>query len=119
METACSYGSKAAAYSSPTAEDVSLEVIMEGDGPRMGEDAELTIRLRNVSSEPRTVTLHSQLAVMYYTGVHKDTVKKDKVDEEILPNEGEQLGLLTNGLTKVFFELFHIFAHCNQKFKFI
>ncbi|XP_043985259.1 protein-glutamine gamma-glutamyltransferase K-like [Gambusia affinis] len=91
VETACRYGSKAAAYSSPTAEDVSLEVIMEGDGPRMGEDAELTIRLRNVSSEPRTVTLHSQLAVMYYTGVHKDTVKKDKVDEEILPNEVNDL----------------------------
>ncbi|XP_054916302.1 protein-glutamine gamma-glutamyltransferase K-like isoform X2 [Poeciliopsis prolifica] len=91
VETACSYGSKAAAYSSPTAEDVSLEVIMEGVGPRMGEDAELTIRLRNVSSEPRTVTLHSQLAVMYYTGVHKDTVKSDKVDEQILPNEVNDL----------------------------
>ncbi|XP_014845609.1 PREDICTED: protein-glutamine gamma-glutamyltransferase K-like [Poecilia mexicana] len=91
VETACSYGSKAAAYSSPTAEDVSLEVVMEGDGPRMGENAELTIRLRNVSSELRTVTLHSQLAVMYYTGVHKDTVKKDTVDEEILPNEVNEL----------------------------
>ncbi|KAM4738489.1 protein-glutamine gamma-glutamyltransferase K-like [Anableps anableps] len=86
VETACRYGSKAAAYLSPMTEDVTLEVIMVGDGPKMGEDAELTIRLRNISSERRTVTLHSQLAVMYYTGVHKATVKKDKVDEEILPN---------------------------------
>ncbi|XP_015251619.1 PREDICTED: protein-glutamine gamma-glutamyltransferase K [Cyprinodon variegatus] len=91
VETACSFGSKAAAYSPPTAEDVTLEVIMEGDGPKMGADAELTIRLKNSSSEQRTVTLHSQLAVMYYTGVHKATVKKDKADLELLPNEENDL----------------------------
>lgn len=91
VETACRYGSKAAAFSSPTAEDVTLEVIMDGDGPKMGQDAELTIRLKNISSEQRNVTLHSQLAVMYYTGVHKVTVKKDKVDVEILPVDDQDL----------------------------
>ena len=89
METACSYGSKAEAYSSPTAEDVSVEVIMDGEGPKMGRDAELTIKMKNSSNEQRKVSLHSQLAVMYYTGVHKATVRKDETDVEILPNEGE------------------------------
>lgn len=89
METACSYGSKAEAYSPPTAQDVSVEVTMKGKGPEMGGDAELTIVLRNSSSEQRTVILHSQVAVMYYTGVHKATVRKDNTDVDLLPNEGE------------------------------
>ncbi|XP_070764611.1 protein-glutamine gamma-glutamyltransferase K-like [Enoplosus armatus] len=87
VETACSYGSKAEAFSSPTAEDVSVEVTMEGEGPKMGGDAELTIMLRNSSSEQRKVVLHSQVAVMYYTGVHKDTFRKDRTDVDMLPNE--------------------------------
>lgn len=89
METACSYGSKAEAYSPPTAQDVSIEVTMEGEGPKMGGDAELTVWLRNSSGEQRSVILHSQVAVMYYTGVHKATVRKDRTDVDILPNEGE------------------------------
>lgn len=89
METACSYGSKAEAYSSPTAADVTVEVSMDGEGPKMGGDAELTIMLRNSSSEERKIILHSQAAVMYYTGVHKATVRKDETDVDLLPNEGE------------------------------
>lgn len=89
METACSYGSKAEAYSSPTAEDVSVEVTMDGEGPKMGRDAELTITLQNSSSQQRTVILHGQVAVMYYTGVHKATVRKDDTDVDLPPNEGE------------------------------
>lgn len=53
----------------------------------MGADAELNIILRNSSSVPRTITLNSQVSVMYYTGVHKAIVKKDKVEVELLPNE--------------------------------
>ncbi|XP_059197526.1 protein-glutamine gamma-glutamyltransferase K-like [Centropristis striata] len=91
VETACSYGTKAEAYSPPTAEDVSVEVTMDGEGPRMGKDAELTIVLRNSSSEQRNLFLHSQVAVMYYTGVHKATVRKDTTNVEILPNEEKTL----------------------------
>eukprot|EP00064_Thunnus_orientalis_P005006 superscaffoldBa00000475_g5019 len=87
VETACRYGSKSDAYSSPIAEDVSVEVTMDGEGPKMGRDAELTITLRNSSSENRKVMLHSQAAVMYYTGVHKTTVIRDKTDVDLLPNE--------------------------------
>lgn len=87
VETACRYGTKAEAYTSPTAEDVSLEVSMDGTGPQMGSDAHLTIRLTNSSSENRNISLHSQVAVMYYTGVHKATVRRDKTDVDLLPNE--------------------------------
>uniref|UniRef100_A0A8D0CN88 Protein-glutamine gamma-glutamyltransferase K n=1 Tax=Scleropages formosus TaxID=113540 RepID=A0A8D0CN88_SCLFO len=79
VEIACRYGSKPEVYATPTAEDVSLEVIMDGEGPCMGGDAELSITLQNKSAEPRTATLHSQVTVMYYTGVLKATIKKDSI----------------------------------------
>ncbi|KAJ0032221.1 hypothetical protein NQD34_002302 [Periophthalmus magnuspinnatus] len=91
VETACRYGTKAEAYTSPTAEDVSLQVSMEGTGPQMGRDADLTVSLKNSSSENRTVLLHSQAAVMYYTGVHKATVRRDTTDINLLPNEVKML----------------------------
>nr|XP_020459173.1 protein-glutamine gamma-glutamyltransferase K-like isoform X2 [Monopterus albus] len=90
VETACHYGSKASTYSSPTA-DVTIEVTMDGEGPKMGQDAELTIKLQNSSSAQRTVTLHGQAAVMYYTGVLKATVRKDEVVMEVMPNEVKSL----------------------------
>uniref|UniRef100_A0A8C5H280 Protein-glutamine gamma-glutamyltransferase K n=1 Tax=Gouania willdenowi TaxID=441366 RepID=A0A8C5H280_GOUWI len=71
VETASRYGSKPEVYAVPMAEDVSVEVLMEGEGPRMGADAQLNIVVTNMSSEPRQTTLHSQAAVMYYTGVLK------------------------------------------------
>lgn len=91
VETACSYGSKAEAFSASTAEDVTVTVALEGEGPAMGQDAELSIMLRNSSSEPRTLDLHSQASVMYYTGVHKATVRRDRTDVDILPNEVKML----------------------------
>lgn len=88
VETASRYGSKPNVYSTPMAEDVSVEVKMEGEGPRMGADAQLTINVKNLSSQPRRATLHSQAAVMYYTGVLKGTIKKDLIPVELQPNEG-------------------------------
>uniref|UniRef100_A0A667ZZ23 Protein-glutamine gamma-glutamyltransferase K n=1 Tax=Myripristis murdjan TaxID=586833 RepID=A0A667ZZ23_9TELE len=85
VETAARYGSKPEAYSSPTAEDVFLDVSMDGEGPRMGGDAQLNIVLRNSSLQNRKVLLHSQVAVMYYTGVQKATVRKDVTEVELLP----------------------------------
>uniref|UniRef100_A0A8C2XBA0 Protein-glutamine gamma-glutamyltransferase K n=1 Tax=Cyclopterus lumpus TaxID=8103 RepID=A0A8C2XBA0_CYCLU len=60
-------------------EDVCIEVKMEGEGPRMGADAQLSILVKNLSSQPRRTTLHSQVAVMYYTGVLKGTIKKEQI----------------------------------------
>ncbi|KAM8889076.1 protein-glutamine gamma-glutamyltransferase K-like isoform 1-T2 [Synchiropus picturatus] len=91
VETACRYGTKAQAYSPPTAEDVTMEVTMDGDAAKMGNDADLTIKLQNSSTEERRIALHSQVAVMYYTGVHKATVKKDKTDLVLLPSEEKVL----------------------------
>uniref|UniRef100_A0A3B5LDS1 protein-glutamine gamma-glutamyltransferase n=1 Tax=Xiphophorus couchianus TaxID=32473 RepID=A0A3B5LDS1_9TELE len=88
VETACRYGSKPDVYCSPAAEDVSVEVKIDGEGPRMGNDAKLSIVVKNQSSQPRQTTLHSQVAVMYYTGVLKNAIKKDKMPVELLPNEG-------------------------------
>lgn len=87
VETASRYGSKPEAYSTPMAEDVSVEVKMDGEGPQMGADAKLSILVKNLSAQPRRTTLHSQVAVMYYTGVPKGTVKKEKIPVELLPNE--------------------------------
>lgn len=89
VETACSYGSKAAAFSSSAAEDVSLKVSMDGKGPKMGQDAELSITLLNSSAEHRTIVLHSQVSVMFYTGVHKAIIGRDRTDVSIQPNEGK------------------------------
>lgn len=88
VETASRFGSKPEVYSAPMAEDVGVEVKMEGEGPRMGTDAKLSILVKNLSSQPRRATLHSQAAVMYYTGVLKGTIKKDQIPVELLPNEG-------------------------------
>ncbi|XP_061747407.1 protein-glutamine gamma-glutamyltransferase K [Nerophis ophidion] len=87
VETASRYGSKPDVYTPAVAEDVSLEVRMEGEGPRMGADAHLSLLVKNLSSEPRRTTLHSQVAVMYYTGVVKGTIKKEQLPVELLPNE--------------------------------
>lgn len=88
METASRYGSKPNAYSAAIAEDVSVEVKMDGEGPRMGADAKLSILVKNLSSSPRRTTLHSQVAVMYYTGVLKGAIKKEQLPVELLANEG-------------------------------
>ncbi|XP_061550020.1 protein-glutamine gamma-glutamyltransferase K [Phycodurus eques] len=87
VETASRFGSKPDVYSTAMAEDVNLEVKMVGEGPRMGADAHLSIVVKNLSSQPRRTTLHSQVAVMYYTGVVKGTIKKEQLPVELLPNE--------------------------------
>lgn len=87
VETASRHGSKPDVYSSPSAEDVSMEVKMDGEGPKMGADAQLSIIVKNLSSQPRQATLHSQVAVMYYTGVLKGTIKKEQMPVELQPNE--------------------------------
>ncbi|XP_061588777.1 protein-glutamine gamma-glutamyltransferase K [Cololabis saira] len=87
VETASRYGSKPEVYSAPMAEDVRVDVKMDGEGPKMGCDAQLSIVVKNMSSQARQATLHSQVAVMYYTGVLKNAIKKDKIPVDLLPNE--------------------------------
>lgn len=73
------------------ATDVTLAITMKGEGPRTGEDAHLSIDLKNGSSEKRSTILHSQVAVMYYTGVQKAVMKKDDIVVQLQPNEGNRL----------------------------
>ncbi|XP_068427753.1 protein-glutamine gamma-glutamyltransferase K [Clinocottus analis] len=87
VETASRFGSKPDVYSTAVAEDVCIEVKMEGEGPSMGTDAQLSIVVKNLSSQPRRTTLHSHVAVMYYTGVLKGTIRKEQMPVELLPNE--------------------------------
>ena len=102
METASRYGSKPEAYSAATAEDVSIHVALDGDGPRMGSDADLSITFTNGSSEQRSVILHSQVAVMYYTGVHKATLRRDRTQVDLPPDSGEpqKASVLHTGMFK-------------------
>uniref|UniRef100_A0AAY4CQF8 Protein-glutamine gamma-glutamyltransferase K n=1 Tax=Denticeps clupeoides TaxID=299321 RepID=A0AAY4CQF8_9TELE len=91
VETASLYGSKPDVYTSSAAKDVTVEAALEGEGPRMGDDAELSIFLRNSSSAPRTLTLHSQATIMYYTGVLKANIRKDQTPVDLEPGEEKTL----------------------------
>ena len=90
VEIAARYGSTPEVYTAATVEDVSIKVTMtDEDGPRMGSDYKLNITFTNSSSEQRTVIIHGQVAVMYYTGVHKATVSRDRKEVDLLPGAGE------------------------------
>ncbi len=90
VDTACQYGSKAAIYNISSANDVSIQITTDGEEPQLGSDVKLAITVTNTSSELRTFTLHGQVAIMYYTGVYKATVRKDQIPVELQPNEGER-----------------------------
>uniref|UniRef100_A0A8C1VBX5 Protein-glutamine gamma-glutamyltransferase K n=1 Tax=Cyprinus carpio TaxID=7962 RepID=A0A8C1VBX5_CYPCA len=77
LETALRHGLRRCTYPLPCAEDVVCEVNLKGDGSCVGKDAVLCINLKNKCSSPRSVTLYSQAAAMYYTGVRKTFLKKD------------------------------------------
>ncbi|XP_057214865.1 protein-glutamine gamma-glutamyltransferase K-like [Triplophysa rosa] len=62
---------------------------MDEEEPQLGADAKLSITIQNTSSEQRSVTLFGQVEVVYYTGVHKATVKKDQVPVDLQPSEVE------------------------------
>ncbi|XP_073730952.1 protein-glutamine gamma-glutamyltransferase K [Misgurnus anguillicaudatus] len=91
VETACKYGTKAAVYCPSGTEDVTIQITMDEEEPQLGTDAKLSITIRNTSSEQRSVTLFSQVSVVYYTGVHKATVKKDQIPVDLQPNEVESV----------------------------
>ncbi|XP_043086029.1 protein-glutamine gamma-glutamyltransferase K-like [Puntigrus tetrazona] len=87
MERASRFGSKPTLYPSPTGNDMSVEIVMDGAGPHIGEDAKLSIVVKNNSSSQRTTSLLYEVMVMYYTGVLKTTVKKDRIPLTLKPQE--------------------------------
>lgn len=98
METACSYGSKRSIYSPTSASDVSVEVALEGDGPCVGQDAVLSVLLKNSSSAARSVDLYSQVAAMRNSEANKTFLKKDRTRVELKPHEGEIKAHMNNTL---------------------
>lgn len=89
VETACRNGFKQSIYPLSNTEDVIIEVNMKGDGPCVGQDVMLSIIMKNKCRSPRSLTLYSQVAAMYYTGAQKALVKKDKTLIELKSYEGE------------------------------
>nr|XP_021325485.1 transglutaminase 1 isoform X1 [Danio rerio]XP_021325486.1 transglutaminase 1 isoform X1 [Danio rerio] len=87
VESASRFGSRPTLYPSPSGTDVSLEVQMSGAGPRIGEDVQLSIVLKNSSSAQRSASLLYEALVMYYTGVLKQSLKKDRITLELQPRE--------------------------------
>ncbi|XP_051947275.1 protein-glutamine gamma-glutamyltransferase K-like isoform X2 [Xyrauchen texanus] len=85
LETAIRHGSKRCISPLPCAGEVTVKVTMQGEGPCVGKDAVLSIVLKNTCDSPRTVTLYSQVAATYYTGVHNALVRKGKLDIELKP----------------------------------
>ncbi|KAG2463203.1 TGM1 glutamyltransferase, partial [Polypterus senegalus] len=86
VETACRYGTKPNVYDGPEAEDILVEVNTE-ESVQMGSDACMKILLKNSSSTSRTIRLQGHVAVMYYTGVLKGTIKKEKTEVVLQANE--------------------------------
>ncbi|RXN10014.1 glutamine gamma-glutamyltransferase [Labeo rohita] len=78
VETVCCNGFKQSVYPLSNNDDVIIEVNMKSDGPCIGQDAVLSIILKNKCRFSRSFTLYSQVAAIYYTGAQKALVKKDQ-----------------------------------------
>ncbi|XP_060792811.1 protein-glutamine gamma-glutamyltransferase K-like [Neoarius graeffei] len=91
VETAARYGSKPNTYSSAGANDVALNIALKDDQVQIGQDAHLSIILKNSTSHKRSVVLYCQAAAMYYTGVQKGIVKSDRISVNLNPCEVQEL----------------------------
>ncbi|KAI5609210.1 protein-glutamine gamma-glutamyltransferase K [Silurus asotus] len=87
VETASSYGSRPNTYPCAVDKDVTLAVTVDEMGQWVGEDARLSFIVNNGGSETRSIKLYCQVAIMYYTGVLKGTVKKDEISLKLNPKE--------------------------------
>uniref|UniRef100_A0A8C1BF65 Protein-glutamine gamma-glutamyltransferase K n=1 Tax=Cyprinus carpio carpio TaxID=630221 RepID=A0A8C1BF65_CYPCA len=79
LEMALRHGLRRCTYPLPCAEDVVCEVSLKEDGLCVGKDAVVYINLKNKCSSPRSVTLYSQAAATYYTGLMgKETCNENR-----------------------------------------
>lgn len=87
VETASKYGSKPSIYiDSDMLSDVEMEVQTD-DSTTMGSDVVLRVGLTNKSNEQRLVALYVNTAMMYYTGVLKDSFRKEEREVQLKPSE--------------------------------
>ncbi|XP_073678833.1 protein-glutamine gamma-glutamyltransferase K-like [Garra rufa] len=93
VETAYKYSSKRSTYSPNGAHGarVTLDIGMDGKGPCVGQDAVLSIVLKNNSSSPRCVTLLSQVSATYHCAVSRAFSKKDQTNISLKPHEVQTL----------------------------
>ncbi|XP_009295367.1 protein-glutamine gamma-glutamyltransferase K isoform X2 [Danio rerio] len=91
LETALRHGCKRLTHPLPIPEDVICEVNLKGDGPLVGKDAVLSINLKNKCNQPRSITLYSHAAAMYYTGVRRTYLKRDQTSIELKASESKLL----------------------------
>ncbi|XP_078469803.1 protein-glutamine gamma-glutamyltransferase K-like isoform X1 [Lampetra planeri] len=113
VEMACRYGTKpsllAEALGSRPNHDVVLEVTAPPDGAlTMGRDVALGVRLKNhsVDGEERRVSLLLHCDALFYTGVVRSAVKRQRFDVDLPPGaehqvvlqvrRGEYLGMLVD-----------------------
>nr|XP_014350256.1 PREDICTED: protein-glutamine gamma-glutamyltransferase K [Latimeria chalumnae] len=91
VETACQYGSKPTVYlNSAVMEDVALDIQTQED-IQMGSDVTVRVLVENCSSEHRSISLFLKAAVVYYTGVYKNSFKQDREEVLLSPAEGKEL----------------------------
>ncbi|XP_067227450.1 protein-glutamine gamma-glutamyltransferase K-like [Chanodichthys erythropterus] len=120
VESAIRHGLKRCTYPLPCAEDVTVKVTMHGEGPCVGKDAVLSIILQNKCNSPRTITLYSQVAATFYTGVHNALVRKSQVNIELKASEVQTLPWTLryeeykNHLVDQAALMLHLFGHVAQ-----
>lgn len=91
VETASHYGSKHNIYLRPVDNDVTFKVALKDSEVWIGEDAQLIITVKNLSSEIRSCVFHCRAVAVYYTGVQKAMVKKEDITVKLKPWQGEKL----------------------------
>ena len=70
--------------------DVTFKLV-DTDQLKMGEDLKIKVKVKNASSEHRTIGLSITLSTMYYTGVTAKKVKSDSYDVQLKAQEGVYL----------------------------
>ncbi|XP_064634743.1 protein-glutamine gamma-glutamyltransferase K-like [Lineus longissimus] len=89
---ACRFGSKRdkKIYSENSAQEVTFKMKAKEE-PVLGEDFDLTIQVKNNSSQARTFTLTMYAVASFYTGIPGEKIKKEVFDNPIKANESKDL----------------------------
>ncbi|XP_069792515.1 protein-glutamine gamma-glutamyltransferase K-like [Narcine bancroftii] len=93
VETACRYGSRPDTSETPVVPNEVEASLRVEDGAVVGEDFAVSVTLVNHSSEPRSLALFTQAAVMHYTGVCRPPFRKDRQDVPLEPQQEMEVKL--------------------------
>uniref|UniRef100_H2ZTS7 protein-glutamine gamma-glutamyltransferase n=2 Tax=Latimeria chalumnae TaxID=7897 RepID=H2ZTS7_LATCH len=94
VETACQHGTKPKTYlEGEKVKDVVINVQTEKN-LQMGSDFTVWLRVQNCSTEQRGISLFTQVAAIYYTGVYKSCFKKKREEVQLSASEVRELELV-------------------------